>query len=152
MEHNMKSTILIFTLIIASLVAYSQQQSQTGTPPLSVTLSEYMQEDGTSLKSTIPLDTFLNTPEWNGQGAPPLSLVKAVDIAAICAKERYPQFSSFELCKVDLSNQSTDDLQAKRWVYHCSFFASGGTNSIQPGELADVYVLMDGTAVPGPYY
>ena len=146
----MKSPILIFTIIFASACVYSQQPPQRDASVLSITLSEYTQEDGTSLKSTIPLDTFLQTPEWNGRGEPPLSLANAIAIATISAKERYPDYSGFELSMVNLSNYSTDDLQNKRWVYGCNFVAAGTPNSNQPFELVEIFVLMDGTIASRP--
>lgn len=111
-----------------------------------VSLLDATQEDGTHFKFEATAQVVAKTPEWDGNGEPPLALTKAVSLATENLKKKYPAFAQFELRAVGLTRIYNGNIK-NRWYYHLDFNAKARVNETDATKSMTVILFLDGIIV-----
>jgi hypothetical protein len=113
-----------------------------------IELEKHTNAEGVTRIFSIPKSAALRTPAWLPEsGEPPLSMSRAVRLAAEAAQNQSPGHPPYLARAVRLQLISCD-APGDRWYYvmDCVPAASGG---VDMARSIPIVVLMDGTVVPG---
>ena len=103
-------------------------------------------DDGTRVELIVDSALVEKTPAWHpGQGEPPLSLARAIEIGAAWGKDRYKRFDSVEIREISLRSMGCSALR-DRWYYVVDFTPVMDGNRMF-GSFNWAAVLFDGTVI-----
>ena len=110
-------------------------------------LSIRTEDDGSTYLYVVTKQRYKATPEWNGQGEPPLPLPKAIEIAKNFLRNRIQNNSRLQLSSVSLGQKAQVGEFKDKWHYTLGFEERSADSEDRDIRGWTVLLLMDGSEV-----
>jgi hypothetical protein len=111
-----------------------------------VYLMDYTDQNGNRITYETTKETLERCPVWKMEEEVPFPIHKAVEVTTRWAKEKYPNFTDFDIVNISLC-QMWEEKHKGTWYYNISINANVDLNGINANSYFSVLVLMDGTIV-----
>lgn len=135
------SSLLPILLLVLSCCSQSARACDD-TPVMTGT-----KEDGTKVELILNSKQVAKTPAWRpGQGEPPLSVARAIQLGSTWAKGHYKRFDSVDVERISLQSFGECSNAQTHWYYVLEFTPVMDGNRFF-GSFNWAAVLFDGTVV-----